>query len=356
MIVVLFLVGLVFLISGAEGLVRGSSRLALAAGISPLVVGLTVVAFGTSSPEMAVSVQSALAGSSEIAVGNVVGSNIFNVLLILGLAAAVTPLAVAHQVVRLEVPLMIAASFLMLGMAYDGQIGRLDGLLLFSGAVAYTSFTVRRSRAETADRSVLEAPIPVSAKEVLSQLVWILAGLALLVIGSRWLVQGAAEFARLLGVSELVIGLTVIAAGTSLPEVATSIVASLRGERDIAVGNAVGSNLFNILFVLGTAAVVAPEGVIVPPAVLSFDLPVLVAVAVACLPIFFTGNVIARWEGLLFLGYYVAYTAYLILRAAEHDALPVFSQVMWLFVLPLTVLTLAVLAVRAYREQSRASR
>ncbi len=171
-------------------------------------------------------------------------------------------------------------------------------------------------------------------------------GLGLLVLGSRWLVGGAVDLAGALGVSDLIVGLTIVAAGTSLPEVATSVVASLRGERDIAVGNVVGSNIFNILAVLGLSSLVSPDGIAVAPSMTTFDIPVAIVVAVACLPILFTGHLIARWEGGVFLGYYVAYTLYLILNAAEHDALPAYSTVMLIFVLPLTALTIGVLAVR----------
>lgn len=357
---VLFVIGLALLIVGAEGLVRGASRMALGLGISPLVVGLTVVAFGTSAPELAVSIQSALAGTNgaDVALGNVVGSNIANVLLILGISAAITPLVVQQQLIRLDVPLMIGVSALVFIMALDGVISRVDGLILFSGIVIYTVFAIRQSRKESAEvqqeySSEFDTGRPQSAGDWIKNILLLIGGLALLVIGARWLVEGAISFARMLGVSELVIGLTIVAVGTSLPEIATSIIAALRGERDIAVGNVVGSNIFNLLSVLGLTSVVAPAGITVAPAALNFDLPVMMAVAIACLPIFFTGRLIARWEGWLFLGYYIAYTLYLILAASQHAALPVFSNVMGLFVLPLTALTLLFLAWHAFRTERR---
>ena len=183
--------------------------------------------------------------------------------------------------------------------------------------------------------------------------IYVVAGLGLLVLGARWLVEGAVTVAQHFGVDELIIGLTIIAAGTSLPEVATSIIASVRGERDIAVGNVVGSNLFNILGVLGLSSIVAPEGLPVSAAALHFDIPVMIAVAVACLPIFFTGHLIARWEGAFFLTYFVAYTLYLVLTAAEHAALPLFSKAMVWFVIPLTGLTLLVVTLRAVVKRER---
>lgn len=350
---ILFILGFVLLISGAEFLVRGASRLAVTIGISPLVVGLTVVAYGTSAPELAVTVQATYAGQADIAIGNVVGSNIANILLVLGLSALTTPLIVDQKLVRLEIPLMIGLSFLVLFMGWDGAISRLDGIVLFAGAVAYTVFAIRQSRKEgkaiqkeyeeefDGEKAILKSPV-----QVAWQFVLIGVGISMLMLGSRWLIDGAVAMAHYLGVSELIIGLTVVAVGTSLPEVATSVVASLRGERDIAVGNVVGSNIFNILSVLGLCSIVAPAGINVSAAALSFDIPVMIAVAVACLPIFFTDYRIARWEGVMFVGYYVAYTVYLYLQATEHGALGPFSLVMSLFVIPLTVITLLVLLVR----------
>lgn len=350
----LFVLGFCLLVGGAEWLVRGASRLAATSGISPLVIGLTVVAFGTSAPELSVSVQSAVSGQANIAVGNIVGSNILNVLLILGLAALITPLIVSSQLVRLDVPLMIGVSVLVYLLALDGYIGRLDGLLLFAGIVAYTVFSIVQSRRESVQiqTEYAEEFGPGKSGGILMNLALIVIGLVLLVLGARWLVNGAVMIAKLLGISDLIIGLTVIAIGTSLPEVAASVVASVRGQRDIAVGNVVGSNLFNLLMVLGLTGLISPSGIHVSPAALGFDIPVMIAVAVACLPIFFTAHRIDRWEGALFLGYYLAYTVYLILHSMEHDALPVFNAMMLWFAMPLTAITLLVLLVRALRAQT----
>jgi cation:H+ antiporter len=395
-----FVLGFALLVIGAELLVRGASRLALRVGISPLAIGLTLVAFGTSSPELAVSVQAGLAGQADIAVANIVGSNIFNVLFILGLAALILPLGVSRQLVRVDVPLMIGASALFWIMALDGRIGRLDGLLLAAGIVAYTLFALWQGRqaspavkdqyaqefgagylftAETQrtqrksvselnqnpkavesshqESSAKSAPLR-WIRDTLNmygadgwlgrlpvQLILIAGSLVLLALGARWLVEGAVAIARVLGVSEVVIGLTIVAAGTSLPEVATSVVAALRGARDIAIGNVVGSNIFNILSIGSIAALVTPSGLEVAPTLVRLDLPVMTAVAFACLPIFATGHRIARWEGGLFLGYYVAYVAFLILAATQHAALPLFSGAMS-FALPLTGMTLVVLWAR----------
>lgn len=351
-----FIPGLIALVLGAELLVRGASKLALSFGISPLVVGLTVVAFGTSSPELAVSVQSAWTGRVDIALGNVVGSNIFNILFILGVSALITPLIVNRQLVRQEVPLLIGVSLLLWGLASDGGIGRWDGLVLVVLLVSYTVLVIRQSRRETAaDREangeVTELDETAWDRHWGVQLLLVAVGLVLLVLGSNWLVDAAVTLARQLGMSELIVGLTIVAIGTSLPEVATSVMAAVRGERDIAVGNVIGSCVFNILAVLGISASIAPGELLVPASMLAFDLPVMVAVTVACLPIFFTGHLIARWEGGVFLAYYMAYTAYLILDASGHDSQAGFSAVMSGFVLPLTAVTLMVLAWRHWHRQ-----
>jgi cation:H+ antiporter len=349
--VVLFVAGLGLLVLGAEWLVKGASRLAAALGISPLVIGLTVVAYGTGSPEMAVSVKSAFAGQPDLAAGNVVGSNIFNVLFVLGTSALIAPLLVSSQLVRLDVPIMIGVSVLAFLAAADGSVSRLDAAVLFAGAVAYTVFQIRQSRKETAPvREEYGKEFGPKRTGTAANAGFVVAGLVLLVVGSRWLVDGAVAFAQALGVSELVIGLTILAAGTSLPEVATSILAAIRGERDIAVGNVVGSNIFNILAVLGLSGLAAPAGLPVSRALVTFDVPVMIAVAVACLPVFASGATIARWEGAVFLFYYLAYTAYLLLAAQQHDVLPAFSAVMQVFVLPLTAVTLAVVGWRTWRR------
>ena len=348
----LFLGGLAILVLGANLLVRGASKFALSFGISPLVVGLTVVAMGTSAPEVAVSVGAALDGRTDIAVGNVVGSNVLNVLFILGLSALIAPLVVNAQVIRQEVPIVIGASVLLLVLGMDGLLSFRDGALLFALLLAYTVFVVRQSLRETQSADCYDCevrPAEPGAWDAKwpAQLGLIAAGLACLVFGADWLVTASVAFARALGVSDVVIGLTIVAAGTSMPEIATSVTAALKGERDIAVGNVVGSNIFNILGCLGLSALVAGDaGLVVAPSLLAFDLWVMIAVAVACLPIFLTGREIARWEGGVFVAYYAAYVTYLILAAQDHDALEEYSGVMMGFVLPLTVVTLVVVLLR----------
>ena len=305
-------------------------------------------------PELVVSLQSAFSGQSEVALGNALGSNVFNILFILGISAMITPLVVAQQLVRFDVPLMIGLSVLLSALAADGRLGRWDGLILTLGLVTYTTWAILQSRKEQsaiqneyAAEFGVDAVRPTTAKRLAGQIALFVLGLATLVMGARVFTGAAVDIARGLGVSELIIGLTIVAAGTSLPEVATSVMAAVRGERDLAVGNAVGSNLFNIMAVLGITALTAPLGIDVPEAAMRVDIPVTIAVSVACLPIFFTGSVIARWEGALFLAYFVAYMTYLFLSATESSIERTFSVAMVGFVIPLTAITLAIAVKRS---------
>ncbi len=293
-----------------------------------------------------------LDGRVDLAIGNVVGSNIFNVLFILGASALIAPLVVNIQLIRQEVPIMIGASVLLL-LGLDGRISWLDGALLLGLLLVYTGFLVVQSRRETqaAQNEYTESFGPARAatwdRSPLVQIGLVVAGLGALVLGSQWLVEAAVTFAKALGVSDLVIGLTIVAAGTSLPEVATSITAAIKGERDIAVGNVVGSNTFNILGCLGLSGLAAGgDGLTMAPSLLAFDIWVMLAVALACVPVFLTGREIARWEGAVFVLYYTAYVAYLILAAQQHDALRTYTLAMTGFVLPLTVITLVAVLLR----------
>lgn len=346
----LLVAGLVLIVGGASALVRGASGLAAAVGVPPLVVGLTVVSMGTSAPEMSVSVAAAFKGSTDLAMGNVVGSNILNVLLILGLSAAISPLTVQRQLVRLDVPLMIGASFLIYVMAMDARISFVESSVLLAGLAGYLLSQLLQGRKEgspTPDPAA-RPPAPWYV-----DLAFLLGGLGLLVLGADWFVGSAVTLAGALGMSDLLIGLTLVALGTSLPELATSVVAAFKGEGDIAVGNVVGSNLFNLLGVLGATGVVAAGGIPVSAVILGFDLPVMIAVALACLPVFFSGLVVARWEGFLFLAYYLAYTGYIVLNATGHEAAPLVGVVMLQFVLPLTIITLVAIVFPSLRRRKR---
>lgn len=355
----LIVCGLVLLVFGGELLVRGASLLALSLKISPLIIGLTVVAFGTSAPELGVSLQAAYNGAADVAVGNVVGSNICNVLLILGMAALACPLLVSSQLIRLDVPLMIAASLALWWVCLDLRLTSLEGVVLFAALIVYVVYSVRKSRQES--RAVVDEfadELPVLNQWTSSgwvQAAMIAIGLVMLGLGSNWLVQGAVTIAKICGVSELIIGLTVVAVGTSLPEMVTSVVASLRGERDIAVGNVVGSNIFNILCVLGLSSIVSPGGIIpISPTALAFDIPVMVAVAVVCMPIFLCG-VISRFQGALLLFYYVAYTALLVSAETNPSIHKQFTFILSAIVIPLTALAIAVSLWSARKQMRRAN-
>jgi cation:H+ antiporter len=351
MISVLYLLGgLVIVTVGAELLVKGAARGAATLGMSPLVVGLTVVAFGTSAPEVALSLFASLEGQTDLALGNVVGSNAFNLLFIIGVSALLAPLTVARDLVRYDVPVLIASSIVIMLMSLDSTIGWIDGGLLGAFLLLYVVWTIKRCPSPTPIAEDSDGQEQHDKSGLWRDGALLIVGLVLLTLGAKLLVMGGVEIAKKLGLSELVIGLTILAAGTSVPEIATSVVAALRGQRDIAVGNAVGSSIFNILFVLSAAALASPNGVPVNASALYFDMPVMIATSLACFPLFYTGYRIDRWEGALLLAYYLAYISYLILAATEHVATQGFGQVMLYFLLPLTFLVLAVLLYRSWRR------
>ncbi|MHB1046872.1 MAG: calcium/sodium antiporter [Thermoanaerobaculia bacterium] len=347
-----FLVGIVLLVVGADLLVRGASRLSLSIGLSPLIVGLTVVSFGTSAPELAVSMKAAFAGTTEMAFGNVVGSNICNVLLILGLAALAAPLEIAPAVLRRDLPVLLALSLLTALLASDGRLGAVDGLVLLAGGLAHAVVSIRQER-RGPDAAAAEAPLPVRRHGRLLDGLSILAGLVLLVAGADLLVGAAVKFARAAGVSDLVVGLTVVAVGTSLPEIAASVLASLRGARDIAVGNVVGSNVLNLAIVLALTAIVAPGGVVVPAEALRFDTPVMLAAAFLCLPVFLRDRRVSRGEGLLFVLLYALYTTWIALKAQESPHLAWLQAVVLFVVLPTLAVGVLVWSFRAARRLRR---
>jgi cation:H+ antiporter len=298
--------GIVVLTLGAEGLVRGSASLAIRAGLTPLIVGLTVVAFGTSTPELVVSLSASLNGQGDIAIGNVIGSNIFNIGIILGLTALICPVRVRAQVIRHDGPIMIVASLLMVGFLYHGVLSRWSAGILLASLTAYTAYNIRKARKEVSrdvERQFGEG-VPGSSKHWSLDAAMVGGGLLLLVAGSRLFVTSAVDIARMAGVSEAVIGLTIIAAGTSMPELATSLVAAVRHQPDIAVGNVVGSNIFNILGILGVAAIASP---LKTAGITPVDLWVMAAFAVCILPLLYTELKLQRWEGGLLLAGYAAY-------------------------------------------------
>jgi cation:H+ antiporter len=306
----LITVGLVLLYFGAEGLVRGSASLAYRLRVSPLTIGLTIVAFGTSMPEFVVSTQTALSGHGDISIGNIVGSNIFNIAFILGISSMIRPLKIKWQLIRIDTPIMILAAVIFWFFLGDFRLSREEGSLFFGLILLYILmnfyFGKRQKKQNSASSSI---SMPPTLKNVYLEIAFIIGGLAILVVGANALIKGSVELARRIGLSEAVIGLTIIAAGTSLPELATSAVAAFRKESDIAVGNVVGSNIFNILGILGFSALLAP---INGPGIRPIDIYLMLGVSVALLPLMWTGFTLKRWEGVFLLLIYVSYMVYLL--------------------------------------------
>jgi len=352
--------GVAALVVGAEWLVRGAASIASRLGIAPVVIGLTVVAFGTSAPEMAVSIAGALGGNADVALGNVVGSNSANILLILGLSAVVGELSIQQRLLRFDIPLLSAVSVGTYLLMLNGTIGRVEGGFLVAGVLAYTGWLLRTSRdaepAVVADEygsAVESVEGPVGKAPVLVQAGLVVVGLVLLVVGSQLLVSAARSIASALGVSDLVVGLTVVAVGTSLPELATSVLAAYRGQRDIAVGNVVGSNLFNLLAVLGASALVSSDGIRVDDEVIRIDFPVVLVATLVLVPICWNGFRIKRWEGALLVAFYGAYVAWLVFEAGEAGA-PETYRTMLMIVVPLALMAFGAAGVQGWRRHRAA--
>jgi cation:H+ antiporter len=314
-----FLAGLGALVVGAEVIVRGGGTLASRLGISPIVVGLTVVSIGTSMPELAVGVVSAAEGSGPLAVGNIAGTNIVNLLLVLGLSALLLPLAIEISTMRFELPVMAMAALLLWALAADGVLSRLDGLILLVGAIVYTVVLIRTARRESRDVATEFAAaytangaghaVPVNDRRTILHVGMMLAGIAVVVLGAKWLVDAAVGMARGFGVSDACIGLTVVAIGTSAPELVTTIVSTLRNQRDIAIGNLLGSSIYNILLILGITCLVPTHGLALPPSLVRIDIPIMVTVVLVCIPIFISGRRVHRAEGAAMV---VAYLSFLV--------------------------------------------
>ncbi|MDH3293491.1 MAG: calcium/sodium antiporter [Acidimicrobiia bacterium] len=365
--VVSFLGGLVLLLVAGRILVDASTRIGAVFGLPATVIGLTIVAGGTSAPELAVVLQSLRVGDPELAVGSIIGSNIANILLVLGLAALVGSIKVSSRVVRIDIPFMIAASLTVLVMAIDGQLSRGEGLLLVAALVAFISWTIRSNgRSEAEGRSTREAGAPSRTPDRslrlagarLSSWGWVaemtLLGISIggLAAAARFVVAGAEQIAINLDLPELIVGLTIVALGTSAPEIATTLVAAIKGQRDLAVGNAIGSNIFNLLLVLGLSSTIGSGGLSFSADAVSLDLPIMVVAAVACLPLVFWDHTLRRWEGGVFVAFYLAYLTFLGLDATDHWMGDPFAVVMVSFVAPITVLTIAVIIVRRHRRSA----
>ncbi|MHC9295753.1 calcium/sodium antiporter [Mycobacterium sp. LTG2003] len=321
-----FLAGLIALAFGAEVMVRGGAQLASRLGISPMMVGLTVVSIGTSLPELAVGVTAAVEGSGELAVGNIAGTNVVNVLFILGLSALLRPLAIERRTLRFDLPAMAAAAVLLWALSADGVLSRLDGTILVVGALVYTAILAYLSRQESCDAEIpparphlgeadpvsADASPPPSSASTARLIAMTVAGIGVVVLGAEWLVDGAVGLARGLGVSDALIGLTIVAIGTSAPELVTTLVSTVRGERDIALGNLLGSTVYNVLLILGVTCLVPAYGLTLSPALVWIDIPIMMVAALVCIPIFFSGRRVHRAEGFGMVVAYLLYLAFLL--------------------------------------------
>ena len=326
--IVLFIAGLGLLVAGAEMVVRGASSVAVLLGISPMVIGLTIVSVGTSAPELAVGIVAASTDNGGLAVGNIAGTNVLNLLFILGLSALLRPLPLHLQIFKLELPMIVLAAGLMTVLAWDGRLSRLDGAVMLAAGIGYTLAllhltrqSAKRSKAQQEELKEFEeeygpqsvAAPPPGWRARLWYGLLLLGGIAITVLGAELLVRGAADIARALGVSNMIIGLTIVAVGTSAPELVTTILSTLKNDRDVAVGNLLGSSIYNILIILSITCIVAPRGLPVERDLLLFDIPLMAGVALGAIPVFITGKRISQWEGGLGVAIYVSYMVWLIL-------------------------------------------
>lgn len=351
--------GLVVLFVAGHFVVTGASRIGQHFGLSPLVIGLTIVAAGTSAPELAVVFQSIAVDDTELAVGSIIGSNIANILLVLGLAATFGTIHVAFRSVRTDIPVMIAASLAFVIFSLDGQLSRRDGLLFVTGLVVFVYWTLKsatrssQSDKTASDTTVSSRPL-YDLRFLVGSLLALIAGIGGLALAARFVVAGAERIAVSLGVPELIVGLTIVALGTSAPEIVTTLVAAVQGRRDLAVGSAVGSNIFNILLVLGASSLVAPQGISIGDTALTLDLPVMVAAAVACLPLVLWDKKFDRLEGIVFVGFYGAYLLFLVLDAIDHEAKQLFVVTVVGLALPAAAVAIGVATARHLRQTDRA--
>lgn len=348
----IFIAGLVLLVIGAEGLVRGATRLGRLAGLSPLVIGLTIVSFATTAPEASVSIVAAADGRGGLAVGNVLGSNIFNTLVVAGAAATIIVIPVDNLTIRKDLPVLIAASTLVYLFAFNKTVVEWEGALLLVALVGFITFSVLQSR-RTA-RATRESRITRTRQAALIEMGAGLGlsavGAAMLILGSRLFVDSASEIATTLGVSELIIGLTIVSAGTSAPELTTAVVAALKGQTDLAIGNAVGASVINVLGVIGGSALVSSGGLEVPIDAIKFDFPIAITVGLVVLTIAMIGRRAGRRDGLFMLGFYAVYLSALIAISIDGDLLNPFSIVALGVVLPASILTAAYMIFRTFRK------
>jgi cation:H+ antiporter len=315
----LCLAGLLALIVGAELLTRGGSTLAGRLGVPPIIVGLTIVAVGTSAPELAVGIDAAYKGNGALAVGNIAGTNTANILLILGMSALISPLALHLQTLKLDLPAMVFAAVALWALSLDGNLTPIEGGILVALGAFYTALVVRAARRESrAMRREFKEEYPVNQltgrirRDFLQPLAALTGGIIVIVFGADWLVDGAVSIARLWGVSDAFIGLTIVAIGTSSPEFVTTLISTLQNRRDIAIGNLLGSSVYNIVFILGATCLLSPDAIPVPRGLITLDIPVMALVALACIPVFISGRQVSRPEAAFFVGSYIVYLSYLV--------------------------------------------
>ncbi len=355
--IALFIAGLVALIAGAELFLKAVDHFGLKWGISPLIMGLTVVAFATGAPELAISIKAAASGSADLVLGNIIGSNVANILLILGITSLIAPINITRRIIKIDVPIVIVVSIVLMILSFDGKLTTIDGVILLAGFIAYSIYTyihIQRSKEEETEQ-IFEYE---KTMDELAKGNWfyiknggmLLIGLVMIVLGSNWMVESAVEIATILGLSELVIGLTIVSIGTSLPEVATSLSAARKGNADIAVANVLGSNLYNVLLTLGLTLIIAPNVLDVSAKAISLDLPFMVAVSIACIPIFIAGFNLTRMDGFIFLFYYLSYLTYLVLDAVSSTFVPTIELAMLWIIVPATVFYM-IWRIYLYRKQ-----
>ncbi|MDR9419086.1 calcium/sodium antiporter [Gracilimonas sp.] len=352
----LFIAGLLILIGGAELFLKSVDKFGVAWSVSPVVMGLTVVAFATGAPELAISLQAAVDGKPDLVVGNILGSNIANILLILGIAGLVSPLKITNRIIKIDVPMVIGASVLLFLLARDGLLSPLDGGIILVGLILYSLFMYFQIRKDRADNILqngggVELKEPVSTGFYVKYVLILLGGLIMIVAGSRFMVHAAVEIAGTLGISELIIGLTIVSIGTSLPEVATSVSAVRRGDSDTAVANVMGSNLYNILLTLSLTVLIAPGAIDVSAEAIKLDFPFMIIVAAGCLPLFWPGKVLGRPEAFGFLTYYGLYLGYLVLIGLQHPFKEQFEGIMVWVVIPITILLIIIKFVLDYKRK-----
>ncbi|CAN5443042.1 calcium/sodium antiporter [soil metagenome] len=340
-----FIIGLVSLIGGAELLVRSASKLAASVGVTKLVIGLTVVAFGTSAPELAVGIEAGIKDQTDILLGNVIGSNFTNTLLILGLSALIMPLKVHRNLIRFDLPVMIGATILLIGLSYNQILSTTECIILIIFLFAYLIALIRFSgKTNFTKKEALQAGSP-----------WMnglltVVGLIMLIAGARWLVESATIFAEMAGISELIIGLTVVAIGTSLPEIVTSVLAAVRGEKDLAVGSIIGSNILNILSVIGISGLFTSE-IPVQQTLINIDLMVLLGISILCVPFFYSGKIISRTEGAILFSCYLLYLMYLYLDSMQSNLMSPFINGIFYGVIPAVVIYSVVVVVVEMRKK-----